>query len=144
MEVALIDDGDRLFHAAGRHGDRLQDLAALIAIAWSEGFLLANHLIEIVDDGAAVIERLTTIDDERGNAHHRIDLHHGGMENRQPVALEAQVIVVQRHRNPAHERRVILADEDHETGPSSASRTSINSLLPRTSKACSILERLVA
>src|SRR5439155_19487489 len=67
MEVALIDDGDRLFHAAGRHGDRLQDLAALIAIAWSEGFLRDNHLIEIVGDGADVFERLTTIEPERGD-----------------------------------------------------------------------------
>ena len=115
MEIALEEKAHGLVAGAHGQGRHLQHLAPLRSMCRRERAGGACHLVQGVDDGARVDQRLAALKDERGHADERIDLLHrlGVAEDRHRVPREGHMVVMERHRHPAHEGKVILANEDH-------------------------------
>jgi len=118
VECLFVDQGDRLVGHAGCEGGEAQHLALLRPVATEEG-AESCHMIQQLNDRAAVGDRRTVVGDERGHPHQRVEL--GDLvpvADRRPGAmLISKLIQLQCHRDTPHEGRIILPDQDHSRSP---------------------------
>src|SRR5262249_42184613 len=75
----------------------------------------SHEPVQVVEDGTTIEQQLPIIELQDRHLAQRIELQHlcKIAEHRQDPALEGHAVQVQRHCNPTHEGRVVLANEDH-------------------------------
>ena len=113
----------RIFQAAlvdflGQTDPDHLDLQHPAAIGLLDGGQLpgrGREAVQVVDDRAAIEQRLAVVQDQGRDLAQRVHLQHGleiGEHGHHPP-LERQAGVVKRDGHPAHERGIVLADQDH-------------------------------
>ena len=115
VQAPFVEQADRLVGQAGCQGGDLQRLMPR-RLGGGEHRPIGRHqAVEIVQDAVALDQHLAVIQHQRRHAHERVvgaDLVRIGEHRPRPM-LEGAGLQRQRDADAAHERQVVLADQDH-------------------------------
>ena len=122
---ALVGGGTDLVDRAGGECDQAQRPPPLRARRRHQRPPGPDLLIEPVEDRRRIDQHLAAVQHERGDAAERVDLPHRIeiAEHRARVVLVGEAERAQRHRDPAHVGRIVLADQDHGADPTRSPST---------------------
>ena len=118
----FVEQAHRLFAETGGQRRNLQGMAPRPAIGRDQRAVRSGLLVQMVENRAAFDQHLAVVEHQGRHPHQRVvagDL--GGIaENRPRAMLEGEAVYIQRDADAPHERRIILADQDHEFAPGNA------------------------
>src|SRR5581483_5297226 len=114
---AFVDEADRLVAEAGRQRANAQVPPPLRAMRGDHRLVGADQLIEIIEDDAALDQRLAAVEHQGRYPSQRIIGRDqiGIAEGRPRLVLEGDAVQPHRDGDAAHEGRVVLADQKHLT-----------------------------
>ena len=112
---ALVKKADGLVGEPGRQGTDAEPGASYGPAPRKKPALVGCDLVEGVENGPALDEHFSVVQDEDRHAPQRVELGHflGLRPDRPRPMLVDEPVVVEGDRDSSHERRVELADEKH-------------------------------